>query len=44
MLDLVISKSFLRNKLKIKFNVTNILKEAGAVEIKHNDRKYVSYE
>ena len=24
--------------------ITNILKEAGAVEIKHNDRKYVSYE
>jgi hypothetical protein len=25
-------------------DITNILKEAGAVEIKHNDRKYVSYE
>jgi hypothetical protein len=24
--------------------ITNLLKEAGAVEIKHNDRKYVSYE
>ena len=24
--------------------ITNILKEAGAVEVKHNDRKYVSYE
>ncbi|MBD3749797.1 MAG: DUF3341 domain-containing protein [Sphingobacteriales bacterium] len=24
--------------------VDNLLKEAGAVEIKHNDRKYVSYE
>ena len=27
MLDLVISKSFLRSKLKIKFNISNILKE-----------------
>ena len=25
-------------------DITNILKEAGAVEVKHNDRKYVSYE
>jgi len=25
-------------------DITNILREAGAVEIKHNDRKYVSYE
>ena len=25
-------------------DITNILKQAGAVEIKHNDRKYVSYE
>ncbi len=25
-------------------DITNILKDAGAVEIKHNDRKYVSYE
>lgn len=25
-------------------DITNLLKEAGAVEIKHNDRKYVSYE
>jgi len=24
--------------------ITKILKEAGAVEVKHNDRKYVSYE
>jgi len=24
--------------------IDNILKEAGAVEIKHNERKYVSYE
>ncbi len=24
--------------------ITNLLKEAGAVEVKHNDRKYVSYE
>ena len=31
-------------KLAEANNVTNILKEAGAVEIKHNDRKYVSYE
>jgi hypothetical protein len=25
-------------------DITNLLKEAGAVEVKHNDRKYVSYE
>jgi hypothetical protein len=25
-------------------DITNILKQAGAVEVKHNDRKYVSYE
>jgi len=25
-------------------DITSILKDAGAVEIKHNDRKYVSYE
>ena len=25
-------------------DITKILKEAGAVEVKHNDRKYVSYE
>ncbi|GAB3930068.1 DUF3341 domain-containing protein [Mucilaginibacter myungsuensis] len=25
-------------------DITSLLKEAGAVEIKHNDRKYVSYE
>ena len=25
-------------------DITNILKEAGAVEVKHNTRKYVSYE
>ena len=25
-------------------DITTILKEAGAVEVKHNDRKYVSYE
>jgi hypothetical protein len=25
-------------------DITKLLKEAGAVEIKHNDRKYVSYE
>lgn len=25
-------------------DITNILKEAGASEVKHNDRKYVSYE
>ena len=24
--------------------ITNLLKQAGAVEVKHNDRKYVSYE
>jgi hypothetical protein len=24
--------------------IDNILKEAGAVEVKHNERKYVSYE
>jgi hypothetical protein len=25
-------------------DITNLLKQAGAVEVKHNDRKYVSYE
>ncbi|HEX8019226.1 DUF3341 domain-containing protein [Mucilaginibacter sp.] len=25
-------------------DITNLLKEAGATEVKHNDRKYVSYE
>lgn len=25
-------------------DITNVLKESGAVEIKHNERKYVSYE
>ncbi|HEY8783161.1 MAG TPA: DUF3341 domain-containing protein [Mucilaginibacter sp.] len=25
-------------------DITNLLKKAGAVEVKHNDRKYVSYE
>ncbi len=25
-------------------DITNVLKKAGAVEVKHNDRKYVSYE
>jgi hypothetical protein len=25
-------------------DIDSILKEAGAVEVKHNDRKYVSYE
>ncbi len=25
-------------------DITNLLKEAGAVEVKHNERKYVSYE
>ena len=25
-------------------DINNLLKEAGAVEVKHNDRKYVSYE
>jgi cell division ATPase FtsA len=25
-------------------DITKVLKEAGAVEIKHNNRKYVSYE
>jgi hypothetical protein len=24
--------------------VDSLLKEAGAIEIKHNDRKYISYE
>ena len=26
------------------YDITNLLKEAGATEVKHNDRKYVSYE
>jgi cell division ATPase FtsA len=25
-------------------DITEVLKKAGAVEVKHNDRKYVSYE
>jgi len=25
-------------------DITRLLKEAGAVEVKHNERKYVSYE
>ena len=29
---------------RLKPTFANILKEAGAVEVKHNDRKYVSYE